>query len=185
VRNRRQPFGRLACISFRPGAASGSSSSPFAITQTSRRGSNCLRMASSRRRVLTGVHVTLNRMIRTARSSRPRRHLCGTRRKGRVAAAFVGAGYKLKLSANADITDDARFTFSPSDDWRFNNILAVNAKLVSYRRRAPLTEIARRRFRPRVRLSASAMPRRLPRLRGFPGRALGRTLCVPRASLER
>jgi hypothetical protein len=111
--------------------------------------------------------------------------LCGTRRKGRVATAFVGAGYKLKLSANADITDDAGFTFSRSDDWRFNNILAVNAKLVSYRRRAPLIEMARRRFRRRVLLSASAMPRRLPRLRGFPGRALGRALCVPRASLER
>jgi len=50
-----------------------------------------------------------------------------------TATAFVGAGYKLKLSANADITDDTRFTFSfsDSDDWRFNNVLAVNAKLVS------------------------------------------------------
>ena len=37
------------------------------------------------------------------------------------------------MSANADITDNARFTSSLSDgdDWRFNNILAVNAKLVS------------------------------------------------------
>lgn len=37
------------------------------------------------------------------------------------------------MSANADITDDARFNFSLSsrDDWRFNNLLAVNAKLVS------------------------------------------------------
>jgi putative salt-induced outer membrane protein YdiY len=49
-----------------------------------------------------------------------------------TATAFVGAGYKLKLSANADLSDDARFVFSlsDSDDWRFNNILAVNAKLV-------------------------------------------------------
>jgi putative salt-induced outer membrane protein len=50
-----------------------------------------------------------------------------------TATAFTGAGYKLKLSENADISDDARFTFSLSDgdDWRFNNILSVNAKLVS------------------------------------------------------
>ena len=50
-----------------------------------------------------------------------------------TATAFVGERYKLKLSANADITDDARFNFSLSngDDWRFNNLLAVNAKLVS------------------------------------------------------
>jgi putative salt-induced outer membrane protein len=50
-----------------------------------------------------------------------------------TATAFVGAGYKLKLSANADLSDDARFVFSlsDSDDWRFNNILAVNAKLAS------------------------------------------------------
>jgi len=49
-----------------------------------------------------------------------------------TATAFAGAGYKLKLSENADISDDARFTFSLSDgdDWRFNNILAINAKLV-------------------------------------------------------
>ena len=34
-------------------------------------------------------------------------------------------------------------------------------------------------------LSASAMPRRLPRLRRFPRRALGGASCVTRASLER
>ncbi len=50
-----------------------------------------------------------------------------------TATAFVGERDKLKLSANADITDDARFNFSLSngDYWRFNNLLAVNAKLVS------------------------------------------------------
>lgn len=50
-----------------------------------------------------------------------------------TATAFGGAGYKLKLSENADISEDGRFTFSLSDgdDWRYNNILAVNAKLVS------------------------------------------------------
>jgi putative salt-induced outer membrane protein len=50
-----------------------------------------------------------------------------------TATAFAGAGYKLKLSENADLSDDSRFVFSLSqgDDWRFNNILAVNAKLVS------------------------------------------------------
>lgn len=37
------------------------------------------------------------------------------------------------MHGGADITDDARFNFSLSsrDDWRFNNLLAVNAKLVS------------------------------------------------------
>ena len=50
-----------------------------------------------------------------------------------TATAFAGARYKLKLSENADVTDDARFVFSLSDgdDWRFNNVLAVSAKLVS------------------------------------------------------
>jgi putative salt-induced outer membrane protein YdiY len=50
-----------------------------------------------------------------------------------TATAFAGAGYKLKLSENADISDDMRFGFSLSDadDWRYHNILAVNAKLVS------------------------------------------------------
>ena len=37
------------------------------------------------------------------------------------------------VHGGADITDEARFNFSLSnrDDWRFNNLLAVNAKLVS------------------------------------------------------
>jgi putative salt-induced outer membrane protein len=49
-----------------------------------------------------------------------------------TATAFFGSGYKLRLSATADVSDDARFGFSLSDgdDWRFNNILAVNARLV-------------------------------------------------------
>ena len=47
----------------------------------------------------------------------------------------VGAVYRLKLSAVADISDDARFSVAVADggnDWRFANIASVNSKLNSF-----------------------------------------------------
>ncbi len=43
--------------------------------------------------------------------------------------------YRLKLSAVADISDDARFSVAVADggnDWRFANIASVNSKLNSF-----------------------------------------------------
>jgi len=44
-----------------------------------------------------------------------------------------GAAYKLKLSENADITDEFRFlgVMDNGDDWRVSNTVAVTAKLTS------------------------------------------------------
>ena len=44
-----------------------------------------------------------------------------------------GAGYKLKLSDSAEITDDFRFlgTFHDGSDWRIANVVAVTARLTS------------------------------------------------------
>lgn len=44
-----------------------------------------------------------------------------------------GAAYKLKLSENAELTDELRLlgTFDNSDDWRVSNSLAVTAKLTT------------------------------------------------------
>lgn len=45
----------------------------------------------------------------------------------------TGAAYKVKLSDNADITDEFRFlgVFDNGDDWRVTNTVAVTAKLTS------------------------------------------------------
>lgn len=44
-----------------------------------------------------------------------------------------GAAYKLKLSENAEITDELRLlgTFYMADDWRASNVFAVTAKLTT------------------------------------------------------
>jgi len=44
-----------------------------------------------------------------------------------------GAAYKIKLSDNAELTDEIRLlgTFDIADDWRLANVLAVTAKLTS------------------------------------------------------
>jgi putative salt-induced outer membrane protein len=44
-----------------------------------------------------------------------------------------GAAYKLKLSDNADLSDEVRLlgTFDQSDDWRMSNLVAVTAKLTT------------------------------------------------------
>jgi putative salt-induced outer membrane protein YdiY len=48
-----------------------------------------------------------------------------------TATAFIGAGYKLAFSPTAELTEDPRLVFSLSDgdDWRFNNAVAVTARL--------------------------------------------------------
>jgi putative salt-induced outer membrane protein len=52
-----------------------------------------------------------------------------------ISTATAGAGgvYILKLSENAQVTEDAHFNFSLSDgaDWRFTNIAGVTAKLTT------------------------------------------------------
>jgi len=52
-----------------------------------------------------------------------------------ISTATYGAGtsYKLKLSETADLSDDFRIigTFARSDDWRFDHVLAVTAKLTT------------------------------------------------------
>src|SRR5262245_37642468 len=52
-----------------------------------------------------------------------------------ISSATYGGGtsYKLKLSDTADVSDDFRVigTFSNSDDWRLDHVLAVTAKLTS------------------------------------------------------
>ena len=44
-----------------------------------------------------------------------------------------GAAYKLKLSDNADLSDELRLlgTFAQADDWRMSNTIAVTAKLTT------------------------------------------------------
>jgi putative salt-induced outer membrane protein len=48
-----------------------------------------------------------------------------------TAIASLGAGYRLRLSETAEFTDDGRFVLSLSqgDDWRFENVAAVTARL--------------------------------------------------------
>lgn len=48
-----------------------------------------------------------------------------------TAIASLGAGYRLRMSESAELTDDARFVFSLSEgsDWRYENVAAVTARL--------------------------------------------------------
>jgi putative salt-induced outer membrane protein len=50
-----------------------------------------------------------------------------------TATYALGAAYKVKLSENADITDEFRFlgSFDNADDWRLSNTVAVTARLTS------------------------------------------------------
>lgn len=50
-----------------------------------------------------------------------------------TAIGLVGLAYDLKISETADFSDDMRFDFSVSngDDWRWQNVAAISAKLTS------------------------------------------------------
>lgn len=50
-----------------------------------------------------------------------------------TAIGSLGAGYRLKISDSAELTDEGRFVFSLSngEDWRFDNVAALSARLTT------------------------------------------------------